>query len=183
MTTEQIARELSDFDFAVGEWQVKHRRLRERLANCTDWVEFDGEMSTRKVLGGYGNVEDNLLLLPDGAYRALALRSFDRHRKQWSIWWLDSRTPGQIDVPVVGGFQNGIGTFYADDVFNGAPVRIRFNWFSSDPAKPRWEQAFSADGGATWETNWTMDFRRPEAVGGRAPSSASGHLGVDEVAT
>ena len=25
---------------------------------------------------------------------------------------------------------------------------------------PEWEQAFSGDGGATWETNWTMRFQR-----------------------
>jgi hypothetical protein len=117
-------------------------------------------MSTQKVLGGYGNVEDNLLHLPEGPYRALALRSFDPHSKQWSIWWLDARVPGQIDVPVVGQFENGVGTFYADDTLNGAPIRIRFNWFTADPTRPRWEQAFSSDGGSTWETNWTMDFLR-----------------------
>ena len=150
----------SDFDFAVGNWQVKHRRLRERLIGCTEWVEFDGEMSTSFVLGGFGNVEDNLLHFPEGTYRALALRSFDRHSKQWSIWWLDDRAPCKIDVPVVGAFENSIGTFYAEDNFNDTPIRIRFNWFAADPANPRWEQAFSADGGASWETNWTMEFRR-----------------------
>lgn len=150
----------SDFAFAVGNWRVRHRRLRERLVGCTEWVEFDGEMSTQPVLGGFGNVEDNLLHMPEGAYRAIALRSFDRHGKQWSIWWLDGRIPGQIDVPVVGSFENGIGTFYADDTLNGIPIRIRFNWFTANPDSPRWEQAFSSDGGASWETNWTMDFRR-----------------------
>jgi hypothetical protein len=151
-----------DFDFAVGDWQVKHRRLQERLVGCTDWVEFDGEMSTRKVLGGFGNVEDNLLHLPEKSYRALALRSFDPHSRKWSIWWLDARVPGQIDVPVVGAFEGGIGTFYADDTLNGAAIRIRFNWFAMDPANPRWEQAFSDDAGKSWETNWTMDFRRAD---------------------
>jgi len=153
----------ADFDFAVGDWQVRHRRLRDRLVGCTEWVEFDGEMSTRKVLGGYGNVEDNLLHLPEGAYRALALRSFDPRTRQWSIWWLDARVPGQIDVPVVGTFDGRVGTFYADDTLNGAPIRIRFIWSAADPTNPRWEQAFSADAGATWETNWTMEFRRVNA--------------------
>lgn len=152
----------SDFDFAVGEWRVLHRRLRDRLVGCTDWIEFDGEMSTQKVLGGYGNIEDNLLHLPEGSYRAIAVRSFDAQKGQWSIWWLDGRAPGQLDVPVVGSFDGGIGTFYAEDTLNGVPVRIRFNWFTADPDKPRWEQAFSDDGGASWETNWTMEFRRAD---------------------
>jgi hypothetical protein len=162
---EVLANAPSDFDFAIGDWRVKHRRLRERLVGCTEWIEFDGEMSTRKVLGGYGNVEDNLLHLPEGPYRALALRSFDLHSKKWAIWWLDARAPGQIDVPVVGAFENEIGTFYADDTLNGTPIRIRFIWFAADRATPRWEQAFSSDGGATWETNWTMDFLRVSADG------------------
>ena len=149
-----------DFDFAVGDWLVKHRRLKERLVGCTEWVEFDGEMSTLKVLGGYGNIEDNLLHLPGGSYRALALRSFNTHTKQWSIWWLDGRLPGQIDVPVVGQFENGVGTFYANDTLDGMPIRIRFVWSSVNPTRPRWEQAFSRDGGTTWETNWTMNFSR-----------------------
>jgi hypothetical protein len=150
----------SDFDFAVGDWRVKHRRLKDRLVGSDQWIEFDGQMSTQKVLGGYGNVEDNLLQFPEGAYRAVAVRSFNAQSSQWSIWWLDGRFPGQIDVPVVGRFKDGVGTFYADDMLNGAPIRIRFIWSTVDKHKPRWEQAFSADGGMTWETNWIMEFSR-----------------------
>ena len=168
MAPENLVDAPSDFDFALGEWQVRHRRLRERLVGCTDWVEFDGEMSTRKVLGGYGNVEDNLLHLPEGPYRALALRSYDPQGRQWSIWWLDGRQPGRIDVPVVGRFENKVGTFFADDTLDGVPIRIRFDWLTADPDRPRWEQAFSKDGGTTWETNWTMDFRRPGVGGARS---------------
>jgi hypothetical protein len=150
----------SDFDFEVGDWTVRHRRLKERLAGCDEWIEFDGVSSTRKVLGGYGNVEDNRLELPEGTYRAIAIRSFDPKAKTWSIWWLDGRFPDRIDVPVVGRFVDGIGTFLADDVLAGRPIRIRFTWTTTDADHPRWEQAFSADGGATWETNWVMDFVR-----------------------
>jgi hypothetical protein len=67
----------SDFDFMIGDWRVHHRRLNSRLAGCTDWTEFTGESSTRKILGGFGNVEDNLLHFPDGDVRAVAVRSFD----------------------------------------------------------------------------------------------------------
>ena len=156
----------TDFDFAMGEWRVHHRRLLQRLAGCTEWVEFEGEMSTRAVLGGWGNVEDNLLHLPEGPYRALALRSFDPRSGQWSIWWLDGRQPGTLDVPVVGTFENDTGTFYADDTLEGVPIRVRFLWLTAHPDAPRWEQAFSTDGGATWETNWTMDFRRTREPSG-----------------
>jgi hypothetical protein len=148
----------SDFDFQQGRWQVKHRRLRARLAGCTDWDEFDGTCEQRPILGGAGNIEDNLLHLPDGDYRAVALRSFDSASGAWAIWWLDGRNPHAIDVPVIGRFEGGAGSFYADDVHEGRPVRMRFLWLGTDTGAPRWEQALSADGGESWETNWTMDF-------------------------
>lgn len=150
----------TDFDFVVGDWTVKHRRLREQLADCQEWVDFDGEMATQKILGGYGNIEDNRLLMPDNEFRAVALRSFDREKGMWSIWWLDGRLPGSVDVPVVGNFTDGIGTFYAADTFKGIPITVRFIWSQSTADVLRWEQAFSRDDGLSWETNWTMDFTR-----------------------
>ena len=149
-----------DFDFVIGSWRVMHRRLKERLAGCDDWVAFEGRSSTHKILGGDGNLEDNYLALPDGPYRAVALRSFNPGTGQWSIWWLDARNPGALDTPVVGQFRNGIGTFLADDVLNGKPIKVRFTWSIPATGNPRWEQAFSDDAGLNWETNWTMDFIR-----------------------
>lgn len=150
----------SDFDFVIGNWDVSHRRLRERLAGCTEWVEFPGSSETRKILGGAGNIEDNILELPEGTYRAVALRSFNQANGEWAIWWLDGRSPWNLDTPVVGKFSNGVGLFYADDNFNGRPICVRFTWTATTPDTLHWEQAFSPDAGSTWETNWTMDFVR-----------------------
>ena len=148
------------FDFQIGAWNVKHRRLKERLANCADWEDFDGTCNMATVLGGNGNVEDNVLHISSGTYRAVALRSFDPINGTWAIWWLDSRNPHMLDVPVIGCFEKGIGAFYASDMLNGKPVEVRFLWLKTDTLSPRWEQAMSADKGKTWETNWTMDFQR-----------------------
>ena len=157
---------LHDFDFFVGEWKVHHRQLKERLAGNHEWMEFEGTTSTRKILGGWGNMDDNLLDKPGGAYRAVTLRSFDPATGQWSIWWLDGRTPSaNLDPSVKGRFENGVGTFYADDTLNGRPIRVRFTWSHSSAQTCHWEQAFSPDGGKTWETNWIMEFRRSEQGG------------------
>jgi hypothetical protein len=150
----------NDFDFFIGHWRVAHSRLQERLVNSKVWVDFEGTSYMQKILGGMGNIDDNMLHLPYGPYRAVTLRTFDAGKEQWSIWWLDGRYPGQLDVPVVGRFENGVGTFYADDNFNGKPIRVRFLWTQLGPDQPHWEQAFSADEGACWETNWVMDFTR-----------------------
>ncbi len=149
-----------DFDFIIGSWTVEHSRLKERLTGCQDWIGFSGESATTKILGGFGNVEDNLLRLPEGNYRAAAFRSYDTESKTWAIWWLDTRSPHRVDVPVVGQFKDGVGVFYADDVLNGTAIRVRFTWAVPADGDPRWEQAFSADSGITWETNWKMKFTR-----------------------
>lgn len=148
-----------DFDFIIGAWSVTHRRLNERLASCSEWTTFTGTSETRKILQEFGNVEDNRLDFPDGSVRALALRSFDPVSGTWAIWWLDGRAPHHLDVPVVGRFADGVGTFYADDTWAGQPIRVRFIWKPNPGACPSWEQAFSPDGGESWETNWTMQFK------------------------
>src|SRR5262245_46344581 len=104
-----------DFDFQVGEWSVSHHRLVGRLVNSNTWEDFAGTCSMRKILGGHGNIEDNVINIPSGSYRAVALRSFDPETRQWAIWWLDARRPHGLDTPVIGGFENGVGSFYADD--------------------------------------------------------------------
>ena len=153
----------SDFDFMIGSWMVTHRRLNSRLAGCTEWTEFTGTSSTRKILRGFGNVEDNVLNFPEGSVQAVAVRSFDPKSKKWAIWWLDGRSPHHLDVPVVGQFNEGVGSFYADDVLDGKPIKVRFLWYPNPDSQPRWEQAFSIDGGSSWEVNWVMHFHRVAA--------------------
>ena len=153
----------SDFDFFHGHWQVAHRRLKHRLVQFSDWEEFGGACSVQPLLGGLGNVDDNTIDLPGSPYRAVTLRSCDPSAGQWTIWWLDGRRPGFLDAPMVGRFQDGVGTFLGDDQWEGAPIRIRFLWTLPQPGMPRWEQAFSTDGGGTWETNWVMAFTRSAA--------------------
>jgi hypothetical protein len=148
----------ADFDFQIGEWEVKHRRLKDLFSKCDQWIEFKGTSSVRKILGGLGNLEDNALHLADGSFNAIALRSFNIETKEWSIWWLDGRYPGVLGVPVVGKFVDGIGSFIADDFLEGIPIKVRFKWDAQNPQQPRWEQSFSNDGGINWELNWTMDF-------------------------
>src|SRR4030095_11803153 len=151
---------INDFDFLIEDWRVHHRRLKERLAHNDDWEVFEGTSSARKILGGLGNRDENMIEAPSGTYRAVTIRTYDPAKQLWSIWWIDSRYPQQhLDPPVVGRFENGVGTFYADDQFNGKPIRVRYLWNQSSTG-PHWEQAFSDDGGQAWETNWTMDFTR-----------------------
>ena len=148
-----------DFDFLHGAWSVTHRRLCTRLADDTRWQEFAGICECRPVAGGIGNVDDNLIDLPDATYRAATLRLFDPVDGLWSIWWADGRR-GRLDPPLRGRFVDGIGTFFGDDLHEGRPVRVRFVWTRPSATTLRWEQAFSPDAGSSWEINWVMTFAR-----------------------
>ena len=151
--------DLHDFDFLRGRFNVRHHRLKERLVGNTEWEDFAGTSELWTTLGSHGTVDDNWLDLPAGAYRAMGARAFDPKTKQWAIWWLDARTPN-VDPPVRGGFKDGVGTFIGDDMLRGKPIKMRFQWSKITATTAHWEQAFSPDGGATWETNWTMEFSR-----------------------
>ena len=149
-----------DFDFLIGRWDVAHRRLEKRLEGCDAWQEFAGTCSMQRTLGGRGNVDDNVIEMPGAPYRAVTLRAFDAAKRLWAIWWLDGRHPHRLDPPLVGAYEDGVGTFFADDSFEGRPIRVRFLWTLTRTASPQWQQSFSADGGTTWEPNWTMRFVR-----------------------
>ncbi|TWI00359.1 hypothetical protein IP90_02905 [Luteimonas cucumeris] len=149
-----------DFDFLAGRWNVRHRRLRQRLVGSDAWDVFDGTLHNWPVLGGHGNVGDNVMAFPAGTVRGMGIRSYDPASRQWLSWWLDGREPSRIAAPLRGGFADGVGTFTGDDMVGGKPVRARVLWSRITPSSARWEQAASADGGATWETNWVSEFER-----------------------
>ena len=152
---------LHDFDFLFGEWRVHSRRLKERLTGSNDWEEFDGSIACRPYMEGRANVDDTVFHTPQGIYRGVAPRAYDPKTGQWAIWWIDGRNPfGAVDPPVKGRFANGVGTFFADDTLRGKPIKVRFTWSHITKTTARWEQAFSPDGGKTWEVNWEQKLER-----------------------
>ncbi len=146
------------FAFQNGRWLVSHRKLRERLVDSRDWYEFPGSCQAWELLGGAGNVDDHWIGDPSGPYAAATIRRLEPDGR-WSIWWIDSRRSG-LDSLMRGTFENGVGTFVGVDKVNGTRIDVRFIWSSVNEQIPRWEQAFSKDGGQSWETNWVMDFKR-----------------------
>ncbi len=149
----------NDFDFLIGTWKVHHFRLKERLKGCTEWEEFEGESTDRKILNGLGNMDENILHRASGDVHAITVRLFDPRSKEWSLCW-SAEGAGTFEVPMIGGFQNGRGEFYSQEVFEGRHIFSRFIWSEIEANACKWEQAFSSDGGKTWETNWVMTFER-----------------------
>jgi hypothetical protein len=161
-----------DWDWLTGSWDVWHRRLKKRLAGNDDWDEFAGKSSFWRLMGGLANMDENLLYLPAGTYRGMSLRAYDPSTRKWAIWWLDLRTAGKLDPPVLGGFMGDEGEFHGKDVFDDKPIDVRFRWHEVHGKRPWWDQSFSPDGKKTWETNWRNYFTRTSASATAIPRSS-----------
>lgn len=160
-TTSALEDGRRDFDFLIGSWRINNRRLRERLSGSNDWEEFTAQGSAHLLLGGLANQDD--FRVDDGSgFIGMSFRFFNPASKQWAIYWADNRQ-GVLQPPVYGRFVAGVGTFIGADSFAGKQILCRFIWSRTETPTPRWEQAFSEDGGTTWETNWFMDFSPLEA--------------------
>lgn len=164
MTEKKPARDgRHDFDFIHGRWQVQNERLTQRLAGSDEWQVFNATSECRPILDGLGNLEE-FHTGWNGGYEGIALRLCDIAAAEWRIHWSSNRS-GVLDPPVSGRFEDGVGTFYGDDQHEGRPVRVRFQWNHTSINTAHWRQAFSIDGGASWETNWHMWFRRLDEHG------------------
>ena len=150
----------ADFDFLIGVWNVQHRRLNERLNGCTEWEEFGGTGTVRRILGGLGNMDELTMDRTSGRVQAVTVRLYNPVHDEWSIYWASDSHPGRMDIPMVGRFNGARGEFFSQELFEGRHIFSRFIWTSNGPDACHWEQAFSADGGKIWETNWTMAFTR-----------------------
>ena len=157
MQTDNDGRD--DFDFLTGTWKVHHKVLKGRLKGSTEWDEFEGTCVDKKILNGLGNFDEVIMYGKAGTFHAVAVRLFDSNSKEWSIYWAAGAS-GILDVPMLGGFKDGRGEFYSQEIFEGRHIFSRFIWSRITPAFCQWEQAFSEDGGKTWETNWIMEHER-----------------------
>lgn len=131
----------TDFDFLFGRWTIHNRKLKTRLNNDNEWIEFEATCECRKILQGFGNVDQ-------------FLTEFD------GVPFEGASFAVVMDVPQVGSFDGDIGTFYAEDIYAGKPILVMFQWDKTNPDVPVWSQAFSPDNGETWEWNWHMTFHR-----------------------
>lgn len=147
-----------DFDFLFGRWTVHNRRLVARLQGSTEWQEFEATSEARGLPTGMAN-EDVFRSEHLPGFVGMSFRFFDPQSKTWAIHWVDNKV-GVLEPPVIGAFSGDVGVFKGPDVFRGRPITVRFIWSGVTSPRPRWEQAFSPDGGQTWETNWVMEFTR-----------------------
>ena len=150
-----------DFDWEIGRWTTQLRYLPEPLTGSNRWVEYRGTSDVRAVLGGRANLVELSVAGTAGRIEGASLRLYNPQARQWTLNFASVRN-GQLTAPVHGAFDaNGRGLFYGQDTLDGRAVLVRFVISDVTPNSARFEQAYSADAGATWEVNWlAVDTRR-----------------------
>ena len=151
--------EIKNFDFLIGKWSVLNKRLKERLRNSNDWEEFDAEMETKPILNGLGLMDEMKSSHFGDEFIGLSIRMLNPKTNQWKIYWADTENPELLlKEQVVGKFENGIGEFYGEEMYQGKKMKLRFVWKKESTNTAQWEQAYYDEANHQWETNWIMIF-------------------------
>jgi hypothetical protein len=148
-----------DFDFEIGTWKTRLSRRLRPLTGSTTWVEYEGTTIVRKVWDGRANLVELEVEGAAGRIEGLSLRLYNPESRQWSLNFSNS-AGGTLTEPVFGEFKNGRGEFYGHETLNGRAIIVRFIISDITPNSCHFEQAFSDDGGKTWEVNWVATDTR-----------------------
>ncbi|HSR96467.1 MAG TPA: hypothetical protein VLM79_05310 [Kofleriaceae bacterium] len=152
-----------DFDFEIGTWKTHLRRLQQPLTGSQSWVELDGTSVIRKVWDGRANLVELDVSGPSGHIVGLSLRLYNPETRTWSLNFASAST-GTLSVPTIGRFADGRGEFFDHEEIGGRQVLVRNVFSEITDASYRFEQAFSADEGKSWEINWiAIDTRVHDA--------------------
>jgi len=143
-----------DFDPEIGRWHTELRRLTHPLSGSTDWVQYSGTTTVTPVWGGKANLAELEVHGPAGHIEGLSVRLYDPSSGQWSMNYSNSRYGTLIGQPTIGQFVGGRGEFYSTDRLEGRSILVRFVITPENADTIHFEQAYSADGGRTWEPNW-----------------------------
>jgi hypothetical protein len=151
-----------DFDFLLGSWKIHLKKRLRPLSGSNEWVEFDGTVVCRTIWNGLAEVEEFDVDSPEKNIfiQGLAVRLYNPRTRQWSIYWANRKNGAFDTAPQVGQFAGGRGEFYGQDTLDGRVIYVRFTWTNTTSAAPHFEQAYSDDGGKTWEVNWITEQRR-----------------------
>jgi hypothetical protein len=148
-----------DFDFNFGTWKTHVARLVHPLSGSKEWAEYDGVSRVIPIWNGHSSLFELEVSGPAGHIEGAGWRLYDPQAHQWNLNWASSRS-GTLGVPTIGQFRDGRGEFMDQETYEGRTILVRNTFSDITPNSSRFEQAFSDDGGRTWETNWIMTFAR-----------------------
>ena len=140
--------ESKQLDFWVGEWELttvggqgagnkSRNRISKIMDGCVVLEEFSG--------GGASKLNGH------------SVSTYDRATRQWRQTWVDN-TASYLDLK--GGVVDGNMSFWREAESQGKKVKQRMVWRDVKADSLKWLWQRSLDDGATWNTQWEIDYRR-----------------------
>lgn len=177
-----VCNDFHDFDFAIGDFGTRILHLQHTPGRPDDWTVWTGRVVAAKVWGGRANIQDIEVSTPSGPIEELRLCLFQPRLRQWYLYWADSGD-GVLAAPMIGGFAGGAGRFYDQEDYKSRTIFVRDLYSQITPRSYQWQQAFSSDGGTTWEPNWNVTLtlesshpaRPPQMKGSSAVTDSQAH--------
>jgi hypothetical protein len=149
------ASDFHDFDFAIGGWGTRILHLQHSPGKADSWAVWTGTVVAAKVWGGRANIQEIAVDTPSGRVDELRLCLYRPQSRQWYLHWADS-DDGVMAKPMIGQFAGGTGRFYDQEDQKGRAIFVRDLYSHITPRSYHWQQAFSSDGGTTWQPNWNV---------------------------
>jgi hypothetical protein len=150
-----------DFDFDLGKWRIKLKKLEKPLSGEQKWIELSGTSNTVPIWGGKAQVGELDVDGPGGVHiQGMTVRTYSPTGHQWYLSWQNVKTAGSFGPATVGAFTGDHGEFYDQEDFQGRMILVRYVWSNITKTSAHFEQSFSVDGGKTWEPNWITDQTR-----------------------
>ena len=149
------------FDFNIGPWKTKIRAVSSPLASPTAWSELQGTHDVYRVWDDWADIGQLEVDGPQGHIEDLALRLYDRKTHEWRVYFANSGS-GALLPPMIGGFEDGTGTFIGLEDQDGRTVLMRNVWSGITANACRQEWSISTNGGKTWTPTWISNDTRSD---------------------
>lgn len=141
--------ESKQLDFWVGEWELT-------TVGAAPGAPNKSRNKVSRIMGGCVILEE----FTGGAASKLdghSVSAFDRATKQWKQTWVDN-TASYLDFK--GGLVDGDMSFWREVEIQGKKVKQRMIWKDVKADSLKWLWQRSVDDGATWTTQWEIDYKR-----------------------
>jgi len=173
-----VCNDFHDFDFAIGDFGARILHLQHTPGRPDDWTVWTGRVVAAKVWGGRANIQEIDVSAPSGPIEELRLCLFQPRTRQWHLYWADS-DDGVLAKPMIGGFDGGAGSFYDQEDYRSRAIFVRDLYSQITPRSYHWQQAFSSDGGTTWEPNWNVTLTRESSRSAGPPQTKKSSAAAD----
>jgi hypothetical protein len=117
-----------DFDFELGTWRIKVKKLEHPLSRQQKWLDYTGTSTTRPLWNGKAQIVELEIDSPTaGHLEGMVVRLYSPASHQWSLNWSNAKN-AHFDVPTVGEFRGGRGELYDMEEFDGRMILVRAAW-------------------------------------------------------